>query len=253
MKSRIEIVQFLDTALNHGRFQDGHVNGLQVEGPDQVGSVGVAVDAGESTINMAAAAGVDFLIVHHGLFWEKAVAITGPMRRVLGTLLEHGINLYGVHLPLDGHMEWGNNVTLARMLGLSEISAAIPYRGAQIGCIGTNAKHYTVSDFTARLSQLPGALQPVYTAAFGPSTPMKVCIVSGAGADALMRAAEDGFDTLITGEPRQFAYHYAKERQLNIICAGHYATETVGVSELGKALQQAFGLPWQFLADPTGI
>lgn len=253
MKSRADFVQFLDDALQHGTYQDGHINGLQVEGHIEISRVGVAVDAGESTILKAVALGVDFLITHHGLFWEKAVAITGPMRRIVGTLLEHGINLYAAHLPLDGHVEWGNNHTLARLLGLENVVSAIPYRGATIGCIGENPSTQSVADICTTLGKLPGALQPIYCAAFGAQPPRRICIVSGAGADALTRAESDGFDTLITGEPRQYIYHYAQERGLNVICAGHYATETVGVCELGKALAARFDVPWIFIEDPTGI
>jgi putative NIF3 family GTP cyclohydrolase 1 type 2 len=40
---------------------------------------------------------------------------------------------------------------------------------------------------------------------------------------------------------------------LNVLYAGHYATETLGVRALGARLGQQFDLPWEFHDHPTGM
>jgi putative NIF3 family GTP cyclohydrolase 1 type 2 len=38
-----------------------------------------------------------------------------------------------------------------------------------------------------------------------------------------------------------------------IIYAGHYATETLGVTALARRVSDAFGIPWTFVPAPTGL
>ena len=45
----------------------------------------------------------------------------------------------------------------------------------------------------------------------------------------------------------------AAERDVTVLYAGHYATETLGVRALGAELERAFGLPWSFVGEPTGL
>lgn len=80
------------------------------------------MDAGEAIFRKALEEEVDFLIVHHGLFWGKPFPIVGHHKRRLETLFQGGINLYAAHLPLDAHEEVGNNFVLARELGLVDLT-----------------------------------------------------------------------------------------------------------------------------------
>ncbi len=253
MPSLKEIVEYLNRELKIHEFPDASLNGLQVEGSGEVSKVALSVDSGLSVIQKSASAGADLLIVHHGLFWEKSQALIGPLGESVRSLFAHELSLYAVHLPLDAHAEWGNNFVLGKYLGLESLRPAIPYKSVNIGCVGENPANVSVSEMRARLLKLPGVNPNFLTLEFGPATPKRVCVVTGSGADALMHAASDGFDTLITGEPRQFAYHYARENSLNVIFAGHYATETVGVRELGLALAMQFGVSTEFINEPTGI
>jgi putative NIF3 family GTP cyclohydrolase 1 type 2 len=43
------------------------------------------------------------------------------------------------------------------------------------------------------------------------------------------------------------------ESGVNLILAGHYATEQVGVQALAQHLSARFGLPWAFHDHPTGM
>jgi len=60
-------------------------------------------------------------------------------------------------------------------------------------------------------------------------------------------------DTFITGEGPHWAAIAAEELGVNLMLAGHYATETFGVKALAARVAEEFGLPWQFLDHPTGL
>ena len=104
-----------------------------------------------------------------------------------------------------------------------------------------------------RLALLDGATTRPQALRLGPEKPERICIVSGGGADAVNNFAAEGFDTLITGEPKQYVYHTAKMNRLNVVFAGHYATETVGVQAVGEELSSKFNLRHVFIDEPTGI
>ena len=64
--------------------------------------------------------GADTVLVHHGWFWKNEnPCITGPKRDRMALALQHDLNLFAYHLPLDAHPSLGNNAQLARVLGLT--------------------------------------------------------------------------------------------------------------------------------------
>ena len=132
-----ELVQYCDHRLEAATIPDfsGAVNGLQVDHQGAVHKIGAAVDAGIATFQQAATAGVDFLVVHHGLFWSPMQPICGKHYSKLKLLFDHNIALYSSHLPLDRHPELGNNSILAGELGLEPVTNFCPYQGCNIGLI----------------------------------------------------------------------------------------------------------------------
>ncbi len=253
MAKRDEILAYIAQEFEIPGFPDSSVNGLQVEGKAEITRVAVAVDAAFAVAEDAIKQKAELLIVHHGLFWAGSIPVTGSHQRLLSLMLGAELNLVAIHLPLDAHATLGNNFGLAKFLELAEVKPAAPYNGRNIGCIGRNVRKQKFSEICDTLALLPGASTPVFNLAFGPSIPERICVVSGAAVDTMYRFKDDGFDTLITGEPRQNAYHFAKENKLNIICAGHYATETIGVRALGAELEKRFKVESVFVDHPTGI
>src|SRR5688572_24539065 len=115
-----ELVAYLDGYLRTAEVPDypNALNGLQVEASGEVHRIGLAVDASERAIHESVNQGCQFLIVHHGLFWDGQISITGRRYRKLKACLEGGLAVYGSHIPLDLHPEVGNNVVLARAIGV---------------------------------------------------------------------------------------------------------------------------------------
>ncbi len=249
-----EISNYLSALLNYTAYADNAVNGLQVESCESINKIGVAVDFAESVLEQAISKKVDLLITHHGLLWGSTPPLTGSTGRKVSQLFKNNINLLGIHIPLDAHEKYGNNFILARdILQLENTESAIQHHGINIACIGENKKSKSLNDFVEILKEVPGALAQPLAFNFGPKIPNKVCVVTGSACDTLYQYKEAGFDTFITGESRQFAYHFCKEEKLNAVFAGHYATETFGVRALGAHLSEKYNIPWEFLDDPTGI
>jgi len=248
---RDDLVRWLDGYLRIGEFKDPSLNGLQVEGREQVRKVGVSVDAAWAIFDKAALAQVDFLITHHGLFWGQPFPIVGYQKRRLEKLLTAGISLYTAHLPLDAHPEVGNNAVIARELGLGALEPFPHPKYGPIGVVGQLGEPKTLAELEDQIGQMTG-MQPLVYAA-GPQVVRRVGVVSGGGAGDVAQAKALGCDLYITGEPSHAHYHEPFELGINVIYAGHYDSETFGVKALAARLEEEFGLPWVFLEHPTGL
>ncbi|MCC5840911.1 MAG: Nif3-like dinuclear metal center hexameric protein [Opitutales bacterium] len=240
-----DIVAFCDTRTHRAAIRDfpGAENGLQVENAGTVTKIAAAVDAGEEPLRLAAQAGADFLIVHHGLFWTPPVPLVGRHYRKVRVALDHNIAVYGSHLPLDAHPEIGNNALLAKALGLGEASFFLPYEGVPIALSAPCALDR--ASLRGRLHEL--FPKGVTALEFGAEQPERVAILTGSGRSALPHLRANGIDTLITGELRQEHFNLAQEERFNLYLCGHYATEVFGVRALAEEAANLFGLPWVFL------
>lgn len=248
-----EITDFLDHYLDVNRIPDeaGALNGLQVENGGGVTAIVAAVDASQQTIDrvVAECPRGTLLLVHHGLFWDGNRPVTGRRHRRLKALLDHDVAVYSAHIPLDAHPEVGNNAVLARMLGILDPVPFDTYKGIPFGASG----HLISSRdaLVARLGELLGGR--VHLIPGGPETTTRVGIITGGAGGRIEVAAAAGLDTYITGEGAHYTTFDALESGINVLYAGHYATETVGVKALGEMLHQRFGVPWEFHDHPTGL
>ena len=135
MLSLPEIVRYIDDYLRIREIEDwpNAVNGLQIENSGRVTKIGAAVDVSTRVLTHAAKKNIDFLIVHHGVFWPGLRPVTGALRRQLRLALENDIALYSAHLPLDIHPKVGNNAQLAGLLGLKLTQPFLEEKGQLIG------------------------------------------------------------------------------------------------------------------------
>ena len=248
-----QVVEYLDRLLQIDQIQDwpeAH-NGLQVENPGQVTRIAAAVDVNLTTLHMAIDAGADLLLVHHGLFWSRRIPWCGTTYRILRLLLDHGLAVYSAHLPLDIHPELGNNAQLCRALGL-EPTEPFLYDAKKQCYLGLKAtvhrsRQALIHDLQ-RLLGMPPRLLP-----HGPETCRSIGVVTGSAGSALFDAAAEGIDTFLTGEGPHWTFSAAEELGINVIYAGHYLTETLGVRALAAHLAEHFQLPWIFLDHPSGL
>src|SRR3954451_17399678 len=122
MASLYTIVEHLDALLDPGMYDDYGPNGIQVPGREAVETVVTGVSANAELFTRARDESADLVLVHHGLFWAGPPRpLDGASKRRLQLLFDADIALAAYHLPLDGHLEVGNNALLAGAIGASDI------------------------------------------------------------------------------------------------------------------------------------
>lgn len=252
-----EIAQHLDSVLRTADVPDysGALNGIQVEHTGPVHRCAVAVDASLRTIQGAIDAGANLLIVHHGLFWSGAQPLRGRYYERVRQLITNDVAVYSSHLPLDLHPTFGNNALLAAALGLEPSEGFARFQTIDVGVAGTaDVETTTLADRMRAIAEREGGSLVAVDATPGRRTRRwGICTGAGASSETLREAAERGIDTLIVGEGPQHTAVEAPELGIAVLYGGHYATETFGVRALGAEVERAFGLPWSFIAAPTGL
>jgi len=231
------------------------LNGVQVGHRGPVVRVAATVDASLRTITMAADAGANLLLVHHGLFWNGLRPVTGAYETRLRALFARDIAVYSAHLPLDAHPAFGNSALLAKELALTVSGPFARYQTIHCGVRGeSDVDTAALIDLITRWATSLGHHAVASRIPSGHRTRRwAICTGSGAQPETLREAYDSGVDTLIVGEGPHWSAVEAEERGLVIVYAGHYATETLGVRAVAEHLHATFGLPWDFLHAPTGL
>jgi len=212
--------------------------------------VGFAVDACISTFEKAAAQDIDLLVVHHGIKWRPQKDRELECRRT-AYLQKHNMGLYAVHLPLDLHEEFGNNMQLCRLLEVQHPRRFGRYHGIKIGYAGTFGRSIVLDDVAERVAKR--LRSPCRIHRFGKDRIRSIGIVSGGGGSLLKEACSSMLDCFLVGEIDLAVYNAASEYGMNLLVAGHYATETVGVKALIPLVSDAFGVEALFISDKKGL
>ncbi|MBT3233223.1 MAG: Nif3-like dinuclear metal center hexameric protein [Calditrichaeota bacterium] len=249
---RTELGLYLADFLDTDSYSDYCVNGLQVEGNKEVKSIVTGVSVSERLFQAAIEKGADTIIVHHGLFWRNSpnpFKLTGITYNRVRLLIEHNINLFAYHLPLDSHPKIGNNALIAKALGLKnrkmiefpDISAGM---GELTSPLSINEFHgHADKLFEAEGLMLPGNQDSI----------QKVFIISGGGGNDYQDAYSNGADVYVTGELEEHSVRGAEELGLALYAPGHYNSEKWGIRELGNHLEREFGFTTDFVDIPNPI
>ncbi len=245
MATRDDICQYLNSVLKPEEFADYCPNGLQVQGKSEIRQIISGVTACKALLERAIALKADAILVHHGYFWKNEPAqITDYKYQRLKTLLQHDINLFAYHLPLDAHQVYGNNVQLAQQLQLPLIGPladkgdeAIVFHGDYEQAIELSALIETIEEQLHREPLVIDADKPI----------KKIAWCTGGAQNYFHYAIDAGADCFISGEISEHTVHMARERHVHYIAAGHHATERYGVQALGQHLAETFDIQHQFI------
>ena len=129
------------------------------------------------------------------------------------------------------HPVVGNNAILCKELGFKKTTPFFFEKNQFIGLQVTAPM--SRSDLHRRLEKVLGG--PVKLCPGGPLKVLRIGVVTGGAGGEVARAAEEGVDTFITGEGPHHSYTAAEELGVNLFYGGHYATETLGSQNAGRA------------------
>ncbi len=246
------LINFLDTYLSINEIEDSSWNGLQFEGNSNVNKAVFAVDASIETFKKAASSKANIVMVHHGHFWKnRDPSINSWNKKRIDVLYKNNISLYACHLPLDRHIEVGNNAQILKLLGAKPRDEFIVHKGKNIGWIGILGKPMSINEISKILKKSLKAECKIFD--FGKKKIKSIAVCSGGGSySGFYEALDKGADLYITGDTAE-VYYTAKDAGMNVIFAGHHTTETIGLQALKKVVENEFDLECIFIDMPTGL
>ena len=154
-----EVIQYLDSCLQPGQFQDYCPNGLQVEGRPAITRLATGVTASQRLLDQAIAWEADAILVHHGYFWRgEDPAIVGIKRKRIAALLINDVSLLAYHLPLDAHPQYGNNARLGQLMGLDSHEPLQPGSAGSVGNIASLPEPIAAGKLVSRLQEITGRI-----------------------------------------------------------------------------------------------
>lgn len=248
--TNLELKTYLDGLLRVNELSDYCPNGLQVEGKCNIRKIVTGVTASQALIDKAIDVNADAILVHHGYFWKgETQVITGMKKKRIAALLANDINLYGYHLPLDVHPEYGNNRQLGDLLQVENIRAATQIKPVGVVMLGELSEPMSASTLQEQLQQLLGRQVLVETTEG--STLKSIAWCTGGGQGFIESAVELGVDGFITGEVSEQTIHTAREMNMSFFAAGHHATERYGIKALGEHIRDHFAIDVEFIDIPN--
>ncbi len=241
-----ELTNYLDDLLQVAQFKDYCPNGLQVQGRPEIKKIISGVSANQELIEQACLAKADCLLVHHGFFWRgESPCITGVRYNRLKTLLKHDISLLAYHIPLDAHIELGNNVQLGQLLNFRYQKNFAIADYTHLGFLGELAQPLPTAQLADHIAEKLG--QAPFVVGDGARVIKTIAWCTGAAQDALEAAAAQGVDAFLTGEVSERTVAMARELNVVFLAAGHHATERYGIQALGEHVADKFSVAHAFV------
>lgn len=245
---RTKLTNHFDDLLKPENFKDYCPNGLQVEGSENIHKIAFAVSATKDSIKQAITLGADTLVVHHGLFWHfhGARTLTGHFAKRIFPLVQHNINLFAYHLPLDAHPKVGNAATLGRLIGCHQQNAFGDYQGSPTGIEGLLEQPISARALSQKLQSVLN--HPVILASPDDQQMIEsIGIITGGANSDWVLAQQAGLDAYITGEISEHDWHESQENGIHMFAGGHHATEKFGIQALMQNTQKQFSLECVFI------
>ncbi len=237
----VEVKAYLDELLHvDGLPEEG--NGLVVGGRPMVSKVGLAVNCSFQAIEEAARRGCDLLITHHAAWPDIDRHLSGQK---YDRLRQIGLNYYAAHECLDLARDLGTADALARAVRVA-VQGTFDLGGKAIAVHGLTTGHFP--EFVVRVGNQLGVEPRKWknSNSFG-----HVCLIPGWGGrtEWMAQAQELGCDTFLTGEVSLFSLLFAAETGMNLVVAGHYATEVPGMMALSARIARDLKLEVTFIPE----
>lgn len=237
-----EVTNYLDELLQVQAL-DRSSNGLVIEGPPMINKVGLSVNCSLQAIDSAARRQCDLLITHHAAWTSTDAHLANTKYERLRQL---GMSLYIAHDCLDIAPDFGTAAALARGVRVAVQGPFQPDGESAFGIHGMTTGQF--DEFVTRVGGQLGTEPRAWknNPSFG-----HVAVVAGWGGrpEWMARAQALGCDTFLTGEALMFGLLFAREAGLNLVLAGHYATETPGVLALSARIARELQMDVTFIPE----
>lgn len=254
--------EFIKETYNVEQFEDYCFNGIQVEGKEEINTIIFGVSFNKEFLKKAISYKADAIIVHHGIFGKNFFSLKGVLKDKVKILLDNGISLIGIHLPMDAHPEYGHNAQLFKYIDAKILESF------SVGFIGGNSSKKSIEDILDIFHEKLHFDNKKYYEKFeiqknnvfniktkygfqilqnGPMVPEKIAIISGGSSSYYEKAIELGVDTFICGEIKEQVPAISKETKTNFINIGHNNSEKPGVIKLMEIINSKFNVETKFI------
>ena len=241
MKIR-EIYDFLNTLAPYDTQCQWDNSGLMAGSLDkEADSVMLCLDCTNDVIEQAVAKGCKLVVSHHPLIFKavKCVEADTPLYNAI----KNDITVLSCHTNLDMAID-GVNDMLCKSLDIKNVQHLYA-EGVPIMRMG-DVDEMSASDFAKAVSEK--LRNSVKLADCGKSV-KKVAVCGGAGGEYIREALSAGCDTFVTGEAKHHEYLDAKRININLLVAGHFATEKIVLDALYDKLLKAFPMHNVYVAS----
>jgi len=261
-----ELERFLAGIYDYKAFDDHCENGLQVEGKDEIEKIVFGVSFNLPLLQRAVEANADALIVHHGIFQNGEFKLTGILKEKVKILMDNGISLFGIHLPMDAHPGIGHNALLLSAIGAEGLE---PF---DVGFTAENARGHSLERILEIFHEhLHTGDSPVSgrgnddtifslsvkhgftTLENGPAVPGKIALMTGGSSGFYETAVELGADTFFGGDIKEKTPAFSLETRTNFVNLGHYFSEKPGVLALKKKIEETFEVQTSYIEIPNPV
>ncbi|MBQ9565457.1 MAG: Nif3-like dinuclear metal center hexameric protein [Synergistaceae bacterium] len=253
MKVR-ELLRKIDEIAPFSLAEDWDNVGLMVGNLEaETSRVGLSLDPTSEAIAAAAERGCQVLLAHHPLLFHpvKKLDLNADPGRAVREAVRRDVAILAAHTNWDC-VEWGVNGTLARLLGLVEVTPLDSETG--LGAKGLLPEPMALEPLMRRikdawdLSHLDGYVLPEKDA----SRLSRVALCGGAGSDFWPAARAWGADLYVTADMKYHELMDANRAGLAIAVADHGEMERASLPELARRLS-AFGDFEVLLLDAKGL
>ena len=240
-----DILYYLETLAPRSMKMDWDNVGLLCGGKNRpVTKILVALDPFEGVCREAAAWGAELLVTHHPLIFSPLKAVTDDtaIGRSVQLLCAKGLSAINAHTNLDC-APGGVNDCLAARLGLKDLQVIAPS-----GVDESGREWGLLRQGIVEAQPLSAFLPKVKTALFcdglryvdGGKPVHRVAVGGGACASELLDAVNAGCDTFVTADVKYNQFWDAHDLGLNLIDAGHFATENPVTALLAERISAQF-------------
>lgn len=253
----LELDEYVNSLLQKEKFpSDPSKNGIQIQNCEpakkQIKKIAFAVDASLQALENAAAQNADVLFVHHGILWGNENRITNSFYEKTALCIRHDLALCAYHIPLDANMKYGNNIGIAKKIGLKSVKPFGVWRGMPIGVKGVLRQPFSLNELAEKIRYGRNGIT-VKKFPFGKSFIRSAGIISGGAGKDVSQAIAENLDVYLTGDFLHEDFFTAQEGKINVLAFGHYESEIFGVNSIKEKIAHAKKAETIFLDLPTGL